>query len=76
MLQVKKAEYALLESTKELDGATYRCYGVRLCYAGAEIDVEDLSLNRKEVEELVKLCNDLELSPQHLHDVLEDFLAR
>ena len=58
MLQTQKAEYTLLESQKEMDGKSYQCFGVRLSYAGTEVCVEDLSLNRSEVEKLVKLCNE------------------
>ena len=76
MLQTQKAEYTLLESQKEMDGKSYQCFGVKLSYAGTEVCVEDLSLNRSEVEKLVKLCNEQDLSPLHFRDVLEDFLAR
>lgn len=76
MLQTQRAEYELIESRKELEGRNYCCYGVKLRYAGTEVCVEDLSLDRSEVEKLVKLCNELELSPLHFRDVLEDFLAR
>ena len=76
MLQTQKAEYTLLESQKEMDGKSYYCFGVNLSYAGTEVCVEDLSLHRSEVEKLVKLCNEQELSPLHFRDVLEDFLAR
>ena len=76
MLQTQKAEYTLLESQKEMDGKSYQCFGVKLSYAGTEVCVEDLSLNRSEVEKLVKLCNEQDLSPLHFRDVLEDFLER
>ncbi len=70
------AHYELIESEKTLDGRPYRCYGIRLCFAGTTVDVEDLSLNRQEVEELAERCNRLSLSPLHFQDVLEDFMER
>lgn len=81
MLQTKgslsqsAANYQLIESEKELEGQVYRCYGIQLSYAGAEVTMEDLSLDREKVERLVKLCNELALSPLHFRDVLEDFLG-
>ncbi len=69
------AEYQLVTAEKSLNGQNYVCYGIRLICAGTEVTVEDLSLDREEVEELVALCNRLELSPVHFRDVIEDFLA-
>ena len=78
MKQTEKAEarYELIESIKTLEEQEYRCYGIRLIFAGAAVDVEDLSLRRDEVEILVGRCNRLQLSPLHFQDVLEDFMAR
>lgn len=68
------AAYELLTTEKTLDGRTYCCYGVRLCYAGVTVCVEDLSLDREAVQDLVEKCNRLQLSPIHFRDVAEDFL--
>jgi hypothetical protein len=38
------------------------------------MSVRDMTEDRQEIAELVSLCNHLELSPLHLHDVVEDFL--
>lgn len=76
MLQTQKAEYVMIQTERELDGQKYRCYGIKMIYAGAEVTVEDLSLQYREVEELVRLCNEKELSPLHFQDILEDFLVR
>ena len=70
------AQYELIESYKTLEEQFYRCYGIRLLFAGASVEVEDLSMDRREVEELVQKCNRLELSPLHFQDVLEDFMNR
>ena len=36
--------------------------------------ISDLSVNIEPVERLVELCNDLQLDPIHLQDVVSDFL--
>jgi len=68
------AEYELLTTEKTMDGTTYFCYGIRLSYAGTEVCVEDISLDKTAVMELVEKCNRLQLSPIHFREVLEDFL--
>ncbi len=70
----KQAQYRLIISRKELEGRTYTCYGVALHFAGATVEVEDLSLDRSAVEQLVERCNRLELSPLHFQEVLSDFM--
>jgi hypothetical protein len=37
--------------------------------------IPDVSTNLKEVEQLVTLCNEQQLSPIHLQDVVDDLLA-
>ena len=37
--------------------------------------LHDITSDKKALAELVSLCNRLQLSPIHLHDVVEDFLA-
>jgi len=37
--------------------------------------VNDVTSDRQAIANLVSLCNQLELSPTHLHDVVEDFLV-
>lgn len=49
----------------------YCTYGIQI----GEILVEDISLNRENLENLVSLMNKENLSPIHLMDVIEDFLA-
>lgn len=68
------AVYELLMTENVLEERSYCCYGIKLCYAGTEVCVEDLSLNKEAVEELIEKCNRLQLSPLHFRDVLEDFL--
>lgn len=57
-------------------------YGIA-AYSGADVDgtatviahVSDITCEESKIGELVELCNRLELSPLHLYDVVEDFLA-
>lgn len=67
--------YELISSEQELEGHRYQSWGIRLCYAGVQVEVPDLSLERAAVEELVRRCNRGQLSPIHFQEVLQDFLA-
>lgn len=53
------------------DVGTYTCYGIRF---GADI-ISDISMDKVKVELLVERMNANELSPLHMMDVVEDFLA-
>ena len=68
-----------LASTED---CTSTIYGIA-AYADAEKDgaatilasVHDVTTDKQALDELVSLCNRLELSSVHLLDVVEDFLA-
>lgn len=68
--------YELISSEQELEGRRYQSWGIRLSYAGVQVEVADLSLERAAVEELVQRCNRGQLSPIHFQELLQDFLAR
>ncbi len=52
-------------------------YGIAICEDGIPIEViSDISNDRGAIEELVKSCNDLRLSPYHIRDVIEDLLNK
>lgn len=72
--EISTAVYELLTTVKTMDGKEYHTYGIRLSYAGTEVSVEDLSLDKNAVLQLAERCNRLQLSPIHFKDVLEDFL--
>ena len=54
------------------ENITRTVYGIDL--PSENISVKDVFCNRKEAEAFIKLCNDLDLSPLHLHDVIQDVL--
>ena len=56
---------------KDEQGVSYDTYGISY----EDIEIQDVSTDKTKVEKLVNLCNELDLSPIHLNDVLEDFLV-
>lgn len=64
--------YSVNHSTiTDENGTKHDTYGIS--YADKEI--KDISTEKKKVEKLVSLCNNLSLSPIHINDVIEDFLV-
>ena len=66
-------KYSLVKGTYLIDGEAHIGYGISYTENSA-LSFEDLTLNPIAVAKLVKLCNELDLSPIHLKDVVEDFL--
>ena len=74
--------YGVLEEKFSLGARERKAYGIA-AYSGADADgtatvvahVSDITCDEAAIGELVELCNRLELSPMHLYDVVEDFLA-
>ena len=54
------------------EGTSHIVYGIDL--PSENVSVKDVFCNRKEAEAFIKTCNDLDLSPLHLHDVIQDVL--
>ena len=54
------------------EGISRTVYGVDL--PSENISVKDVFCNRKEAEAFGNFCNDLDLSPLHLQDVIDDIL--
>lgn len=77
-----KITYGLTKETYTLGAIERTAYGIA-AYSDSKDDgtatviarICDLSWDRERVKQLVKRCNRLRLSPIHLHDVVEDFLA-
>lgn len=68
--------YILIKSICTLEDTEHIIYGIALVDGSDLIEsVNDLSCDKQRVERLVELCTRLELSPEHLPDVIDDFLA-
>lgn len=69
-------KYKMIEGLYSVENETHTGYGIALDDdACPNMKFPDMSTNRAEVETLVDLCNSLQLSPIHLEDVVDDFLA-
>ncbi len=74
--------YGITEEIYSLGGMTRVAYGIAV-YTDAEQDgtasillsVPDITSDRDKLWELIQKCNRLALSPVHLYDVIDDFLA-
>ncbi len=74
--------YGITEEIYALGEDKRTSYGIA-AYADADIDstatilaiVNDITDDRSKLIQLVELCNRLELSPDHLIDVVESFIA-
>ena len=73
--------YGLVEEHYAWNGGRRISYGIAI-FADADTDgtvtvissVHDITSDRSRLENLIQRCNDLDLSPIHLEDVVEDFL--
>ena len=69
-------KYILIKSSYTLEDAEHTTYGIALSEGSSLIEsVNGLSCDKQKVERLAELCTQLDLSPEHLSDVIEDFLA-
>ncbi|MBQ7128906.1 MAG: hypothetical protein IJO19_02845 [Clostridia bacterium] len=53
------------------EGKIWNTYGITF----NDIIINDISTEKEKIEKLVSLCNELDLSPIHIYDVIEDFLV-
>lgn len=72
--------YRIKEEKRPLDEAWYQTYGIAAYVAAGHDDflveeIDDILPDRQLVQALVERLNEYELSPIHLKDVVEDFLA-
>ncbi len=75
--------YGITEERYTLGGRTRLSYGVA-AYSHAQTDgtavittaVHDITDDKEKLAKFVQICNQLELSADHLHDAVEDFLAQ
>ncbi len=67
------SKYTLRSDTVfDEQGVSHTVYGIEL--PSENIAVKDIFCKQKEAESFIKLCNDLDLSPLHFHDVIDDIL--
>lgn len=73
--------YALIEEKYIFGDSSRISYGIA-AYSAADMDcssvilsIHDITSDREKLAELVKKCNELQLSTVHLYDVVEDFLV-
>ena len=52
----------------------YTAYGITYKKDNDRVTISDLSLDKDKANELVCLCNQLNLEPVHLYDAAEDFV--
>lgn len=75
--QTEKIEYRLIETSKLLANSLIsKSYGIAVYRKGHKLqDVQDITTDKKQLEQLVDLCNREQLAYCHLYDVVEDFLG-
>lgn len=74
--------YGTIAETYSIGDTTHVSYGVAV-YAYVDSDgaatviasVHNVSTQKERIDELVFLCNRYHLAPEHLSDVIDDFLA-
>lgn len=64
--------YFLTESRICVEGRKYTVYGIKY---NDELFAEDISADKDDVQRLVRQCNEYQLEPIHMFDVIDDFLA-
>ena len=70
--------YILCRETYKAKRSERIAYGIAVYAEGVPTCVarlHDVTSDKNALTELVLLCNRLQLSPIHLHDVVEDFLT-
>ena len=74
--------YGITEERYTLGGVCRLSYGVA-AYSHPQTDgtatvvtaIRDITGDKEKLSKFVQICNQLELSVEHLHDAVEDFLA-
>jgi len=70
-------KYVLTSEITRAYNMNVRTYGVICIVNGKEyIRVSDITPDRKRIKDFVRLCNELNLSPDHLHDAVYNLMAR
>lgn len=68
--------YLLTSGIYADESGTHRGYGIAVVIDSNIVQkAEDISTDEKAVAHLVSLCNQMELSPTHFLDVVDDFIG-
>ena len=74
--------YGIIEETYSLESYTRTSYGIaayadfhQAGIASIIASVHDVTADKERLQQLIGLCNSLQLSPNQLTDVIEDFLG-
>ena len=69
--------YTVVEDNCQVEDREYTGYGICVKEFDSKYEhiFRDISRCREEVEKLAELCNELELDPIHIEDVICDFLG-
>ena len=69
-------KYSIIISSVTVEEQEYKSYGIA-CINNDKVKafIEDVSVDEKAVEKLVKLFNKLHLDPEQLQDAIEDSLS-
>lgn len=66
--------YASPPNTRASYGIAAYAYGIGNNESAVVVTIHDITPDRVALTKLVTQCNQLKLSPIHLHDIVEDFL--
>ena len=66
--------YKLISKKYRMENASYIGYGIATF--DETVRIEDISVEKGEVEKLIVSCNDFDVSPVHLTDIVADFLNK
>lgn len=64
--------YKLTDKKIVVENQQYTVYGIKY---NDTICIDDISTDKNKVEKLISDCNNHELDPIHLADIVEDFLS-
>ncbi len=61
------------------DNISYTAFGIRVLSTDTPqecemLNISDISCDASKISRLAELCNELQLDPIHLHDVIDDIL--
>ena len=64
--------YCITEEKRKIENEEKVVYGIQY---NDEKPIQDISVNKADVEQLVQMCNDGKLAPYQLREVVDDFLG-